>query len=598
MVFSLASKDSVVGISDPLPSDFTPSESMPIYWEESVSDLIVLLDDDGVKIGHKIVTSGAGYTTTDFYNLAGDLTKTFYQSMYGDWYETTYETITSAAGEKQIVLRSSGKSGDYSWQYYQLTDSDYRLIESSFEASEGSYSITTQKVERASDGTVLKFIFISEGSSAGNQYYSYSEYDANFKMMMSRYSDSEGNSSRTETVAVLGPDGKPAGYSTSSSATGPGGSWFESLEVMDENDRLIANFYKDSSGYFYQRKTTTQEDPIWGSVILVEDVHGNEGVFKSTHNSTAKYTQAWQAIESEHQDSYGYSSKLTTSIKTSAAGVVTYVQHYQLTYPDGTLYQSTTEYNAQWSPLLDGQPVEQLSTLWKTPEVASAPVSEIVPVTEKTAVDEFKEAAKSSSDVVSDLVVTGVKGQQDKLRGTDGDDVFMINDKADSIIYGQAGDSDFVMTQDFSLSLRLKTWDGIENAMLVGSADLNLTGDTGPNVLSGNGGNNILGGAAGADTLFGGGGADTFVVTNDKTFDQIIDFVSGEDKIALSGRAFRSLFISGNQLKEGVFGEKLKLDVDGGLWFDSDGSGRKAAVKVATIGVTASLEMDDFVFLA
>jgi Ca2+-binding RTX toxin-like protein len=116
--------------------------------------------------------------------------------------------------------------------------------------------------------------------------------------------------------------------------------------------------------------------------------------------------------------------------------------------------------------------------------------------------------------------------------------------------------------------------------------------------LSGNGGNNILGGAAGADTLFGGGGADTFVVTNDKTFDQIIDFVSGEDKIALSGRAFRSLFISGNQLKEGVFGEKLKLDVDGGLWFDSDGSGRKAAVKVATIGVTASLEMDDFVFLA
>jgi len=195
-------------------------------------------------------------------------------------------------------------------------------------------------------------------------------------------------------------------------------------------------------------------------------------------------------------------------------------------------------------------------------------------------------------------VITGVKGQSDKLTGTDDDDVFMVNDKADRLVTGQKGASDSVMTQDFSLSLRLKTWDGIENAMLVGSADLNLTGDTGPHVLAAHGGNNILGGAAGADTLFGGGGADTFVVTNDKTFDQIIDFVSGEDKIALSGRAFRSLFISGNQLKDGVFGEKLKLDVDGGLWFDSDGSGRKAAVKIATIGITASLEMDDFVFLA
>jgi hypothetical protein len=162
LVFSLASKDSVVGISDPLPSDFTTSESMPIYWEESVSDLIVLLDDEGVKIGHKIVTSGAGYTTTDFYNLAGDLTKTFYQSMYGDWYETTYETITSAAGEKQIVLRSSGKSGDYSWQYYQLTDSDYRLIESSFEASDGSASKTSSKIVAAPDGTVQRLIFTIE----------------------------------------------------------------------------------------------------------------------------------------------------------------------------------------------------------------------------------------------------------------------------------------------------------------------------------------------------------------------------------------------------------------------------------------------------
>jgi Ca2+-binding RTX toxin-like protein len=233
------------------------------------------------------------------------------------------------------------------------------------------------------------------------------------------------------------------------------------------------------------------------------------------------------------------------------------------------------------------------------PVVTGAPEPEVVPVVERSAVADFQEKVSSASDVVSDQVITGVKGQSDKLTGTDDDDVFMVNDKADRLVTGQKGASDSVMTQEFNLDLRSKQWDGIENAMLAGSKELNLTGDSGSNTLSGNGADNVIRGGAGIDTLFGGGGEDVFVITREskKTFAQIIDFESGEDKIALSGSTFRSLFDKNKLLKDGVIDVKLKLDDQGILWFDSDGAGKKAAVEIALIGVTDALDKTDFIFI-
>jgi len=155
------------------------------------------------------------------------------------------------------------------------------------------------------------------------------------------------------------------------------------------------------------------------------------------------------------------------------------------------------------------------------------------------------------------------------------------------------------MAEKFGLSLLQKKWDGIENAMLVGSDDLNLTGDAGPNTLSGNGGDNVIRGGAGLDTLFGGGGKDVFVIAREKkSIDQVLDFESGEDKIALSGSMFKSLFDKKKQLKDGVIGEKLMLDEAGVLWFDVDGSGRKVAAEIAVIGVQETIDRADFIFMA
>ena len=593
------STDASVGSPDAGRSEFVPAKCLPIYWEEEISDPVDLFDKDGTKTGHKIVTTGAGYTITNIYDLAGTLTKTAYQSVYGDWSETLYEyAVLSADGQKQNRVTSSGKNGDYTWSSYELRDDQNNLIESVFENNGGYKSSTQQAYTKSADGTLEKISVTSTGTGVGYQYESFSEYDANWALLKSSYSDGNGYRSNTERTTLLDSAGAVQGYKIVSSGSGPDAYWYESTETLDSNNNLVSSNYKDSSGYFSQRSSVMQEDPVWGKVVITTDTSGNgQDSGKPSYTSTAKYTPDWHTVESEHSDSYGYSSKLTTTIKSGAGGETIYSQTYQFKYLDSITSEWTNDYTEQWWPIVDGKPVEQPPIVWKTPIAASSPAPGIMPVVDKTAVSEFQASAPSSSDRVSEKAITGVARKKDKLKGSDGDDVFIVNDRADKIIAGQEGDSDSVMTEEFSLDLRARTWDGIENAMLAGSRDLDLTGDADSNILSGNGADNVIRGGTGADTLFGGGGKDIFVIAKEKTIDKIIDFMPGTDKIALSGSYFKSLFNKDKHLKEGMFGEKLALDKEGVLWFDTDGGGPKAALQIAIVGVADDLNKSDFIYI-
>jgi serralysin len=79
----------------------------------------------------------------------------------------------------------------------------------------------------------------------------------------------------------------------------------------------------------------------------------------------------------------------------------------------------------------------------------------------------------------------------------------------------------------------------IENAIGGSSADL-IIGNGLRNDIHGNGGKDVIAGEGGADKLWGGAGADLFVyfaASDSKvgTSDRLMDFVSGEDRIDLSG---------------------------------------------------------------
>jgi Ca2+-binding RTX toxin-like protein len=138
-------------------------------------------------------------------------------------------------------------------------------------------------------------------------------------------------------------------------------------------------------------------------------------------------------------------------------------------------------------------------------------------ITGTGAVGGITAAAQTAASVTfiggaGDDVFTGGAGA-DTLRGGKGNDTFIIDaGSAGDTIDGGEGTGDTVSSAVSSLNLANYT--NVENAMLTGNGNLDLTGDAGANVLKGNAGNNVIDGGNGADTVvFSGSSADYDVTT-------------------------------------------------------------------------------------
>ncbi|MFH0025029.1 matrixin family metalloprotease, partial [Pseudomonas fluorescens] len=111
---------------------------------------------------------------------------------------------------------------------------------------------------------------------------------------------------------------------------------------------------------------------------------------------------------------------------------------------------------------------------------------------------------------IGDNILDGGTGA-DTLTGGLGNDTYYV-DNVDDIVIEQntsASEIDTVMT---SINYTLGT--NLENLALLGSANLNGTGNTLNNTLTGNSGNNVLDGGVGVDTMIGGAGDDTYIIDN------------------------------------------------------------------------------------
>ncbi|HEV2818795.1 MAG TPA: calcium-binding protein [Allosphingosinicella sp.] len=204
--------------------------------------------------------------------------------------------------------------------------------------------------------------------------------------------------------------------------------------------------------------------------------------------------------------------------------------------------------------------------------------------------------------------LNGGGGAGDVLIGLGGNDVYYIVQGGEQLIEAAGGGTDVVYT---NVSHVLAAGQEIEILSAVSNAAttaMDLTGNGFGNTLYGNNGANVLNGGSGNDFLIGFGGADTFAFTTALgagNVDQIVDFVSGADRIALDDAVFAGL--GPGALPAGAFATGSAAgDADdrivynsatGQLFFDADGNGAGAMTLFGTLQPGTVLLASDFVVI-
>jgi len=184
----------------------------------------------------------------------------------------------------------------------------------------------------------------------------------------------------------------------------------------------------------------------------------------------------------------------------------------------------------------------------------------------------------------SDNVITGNSGDNtldgmggnDTLIGNGGNDTFIIDSLTDTYTGGTGTDT----VVSSVVSIDLTSHAEIENATLLGSGNLDLTGNAGNNVLTGNDGDNVIDGGAGADIMAGGKGNDSYIVDNSGDVinelanggtDTVIasaDYTLGANLENLTLTGTGNINGTGNELNNDIFGTSGNNILDGGAGAD------------------------------
>lgn len=174
----------------------------------------------------------------------------------------------------------------------------------------------------------------------------------------------------------------------------------------------------------------------------------------------------------------------------------------------------------------------------------------------------------------------------DTMIGGLGNDIFRVDSVNDVVVEAAGEGTDTVQTSLGSYSLANLA--NVENLTYTGTGTFTGTGNSAANVMTGSTGNDTLFGGLGNDNLRGNSGADTFVIALDGSLDTLADFSPNlGDTIQFNrasfgiptGAAISSYVTLAATAPDNAHGYILANTT--GLFWDADGSGTGAAVKIA-----------------
>lgn len=201
----------------------------------------------------------------------------------------------------------------------------------------------------------------------------------------------------------------------------------------------------------------------------------------------------------------------------------------------------------------------------------------------------------------------GGTGAANTLLGQQGNDNYWIQANGDSVIefVGEGTDTVWAEVSSFVLPANVENLTYNSNTAFtgVGNELANIIrGGSAADSLNGMDGNDTILSGSGADLLQGGNGSDTFQYGGNETgIDRILDFTSGQDKIALLGSFFTPTgtvsFVQGAGATANSANSTFIYDSTTGIVsYDDDGNGAGAAVQIAQLNAGLTLAAGDFIF--
>ena len=180
----------------------------------------------------------------------------------------------------------------------------------------------------------------------------------------------------------------------------------------------------------------------------------------------------------------------------------------------------------------------------------------------------------------------------DALYGGDGNDTLTGGNGADLLVGGTGNDVYIIDANDTLVELagegidEVRTYgsytllDNFEVLKLIGTANVNATGNSADNLIAGNSANNILDGAGGTDSMYGGAGNDIYITDGG---DNLVEYSNqGIDEVRASvsytlGTNFENLTLTGtsninatgNTVANVITGNSGNNTLDGGLGIDT-----------------------------